>query len=93
MKIFKFKGLLEYITQIELLEELLYLASKTDLRLDLEGGKRSRSSKEDVVKLLKGHVTSCRENSEDTVLKFLLNNKDTIETQFTKIYDQRCGDG
>eukprot|EP00116_Pleurobrachia_bachei_P003751 sb/3464013/ len=55
MKIFKFKGLLEYITQIELLEELLYLASKTDLKLDLEGGKRSRSSKEDVKIMSKAH--------------------------------------
>ena len=83
LKTFKFKGLLEHVTQIELLEELLYLASKTDVKLELDGVNKRRAGKEDIVKLLKGHVTACKENSEETVLNFLMKNREMVESQFT----------
>ena len=83
VKNFKYKGLLQYIFEIEVLEELLCLVNKRELRLDILKESKKRYIRDDVVKAIQHHVDLCTENSQDMVIRFLLDNKTDIESAFS----------
>ena len=84
VKTFKYKGLLSHITDVVILEELLFLATHTDVRLDISSETKKRFNKDDVINSIKAHVKHCKDSSEDNVIRFLIDHKELIETKFSQ---------
>lgn len=84
VKTFKYKGLLGHVTEVVLLEELLYLATHCDVRLDICDVTKKRFNKDDVISSIRAHVQHCKDSSEENVIRFLLDHRELIETKFSQ---------
>ena len=83
MKTFKYKRLLDHITEVDVLEELVHLVQHHDTRLDVLDSKK-RYSKEDALASIVQRVQHCTDNSEEYVMAFIFHYREEIETKFTQ---------
>lgn len=83
LKIFKYKGLLEHVKEVELLEELLFLVNSTEVKLDILKESKKRYNKDDVISALTSAVDDCQDLNQETVISFIIDNQELIQSKFT----------
>jgi len=83
LKMFKYKGLLEHVKEVEVLEELLFIVNSTDVKLDILKESKKRYNKDDVISALTSQVDQCQDLNQETVISFIIDNQDIIQNKFT----------